>query len=74
MCLPNDVFKSPDSRCVSHRRWPQPWWMLLTLIIPYMKMAVTLYRVAILQLYFLNQGRSHKEYWVYLTHEENERP
>ncbi len=47
----------------------QPWWMILTLIIPYAKMALTLYRVFILQFYFLNQGRTHKEFWVYLTHD-----
>ncbi len=45
----------------------QPWWMVLALVIPFMKMMITLYRVAILQLYFLNEGHSHKEYWVYLT-------
>ncbi len=45
----------------------QPWWMILALIIPFVKMLITLYRVAILQLYFLNEGHSHKEYWVYLT-------
>ncbi len=47
----------------------QPWWMPLTLGVPFLKMLITLYRVAILQIYFLNQGRSHKEYWVYLTSE-----
>jgi hypothetical protein len=41
----------------------------LSILIPYAKMLVTLYRVAILQFYFLNQGRSHKEFWVYLTSE-----
>jgi hypothetical protein len=50
----------------------QPWWMPLTLILPYIKMLITLYRVAILQIYFLNQGRTHKEFWVYLTSEERE--
>jgi len=47
----------------------QPWWMLFAMIIPYVKMLITLYRVAILQLYFLNQGHTHKEYWIYLTSE-----
>jgi hypothetical protein len=50
----------------------QPWRMPLTLILPYIKMLITLYRVAILQIYFLNQGRTHKEFWVYLTSEERE--
>jgi hypothetical protein len=42
----------------------------LSILIPYAKMLVTLYRVAVLQFYFLNQGRSHKEFWVYLTSEQ----
>jgi len=39
----------------------------LSLFIPFAKMLITLYRVAILQLYFLNKGHSHKEFWIYLT-------
>jgi hypothetical protein len=42
----------------------------LAILIPFAKMLLTLYRVAILQFYFLNQGRSHKEFWVYLTSEQ----
>ena len=42
----------------------------ISLFIPYLKMAITLYRVAILQFYFLNQGKTHKEFWIYMTHEE----
>lgn len=49
----------------------QAWWMPLTLIVPFFKMLITLYRVAILQFYFLNRGKSHKEFWVYLTHQED---
>lgn len=45
----------------------QPWWMLAILLIPYAKMGLTLYRVAVLQLFFLNRGYTHKEYWIYLT-------
>ena len=41
----------------------------LSILIPFAKMLLTLYRVAILQFYFLNQGKSHKEFWVYLTSE-----
>lgn len=48
----------------------QPWWLSISLAIPYAKMVITLYRVTILQLYFLNQGKSHKEYWIYLTSDE----
>lgn len=44
----------------------------LSLVIPFAKMAITLYRVVILQLYFLNQGRTHKEFWIYMTHDESE--
>ena len=42
----------------------------LSLFIPYMKMLVTLYRVAVLQIFFLNKGYTHKEYWIYLTHDD----
>ncbi|MEA3522953.1 MAG: hypothetical protein U9R50_08245 [Campylobacterota bacterium] len=54
----------------------QAWWMPLSLIIPFAKMLITLYRVAILQIYFLNQGHTHKEFWIYLTsdQESNETP
>jgi hypothetical protein len=44
----------------------------LSLMIPYAKMLVTLYRVAILQLFFLNKGYSHKEFWIYMTNERKE--
>jgi len=47
----------------------QPWWLLLAMLVPYAKMALTLYRVAVLQIFFLNRGYSHKEYWIYLTHD-----
>jgi hypothetical protein len=40
----------------------------LSLFIPFAKMAITLYRVAILQIYFLNKGHTHKEFWIYMTH------
>ncbi|MDT8337640.1 MAG: hypothetical protein RQ763_00430 [Sulfurimonas sp.] len=39
----------------------------LSLFIPYAKMLITLYRVTILQIFFLNKGYSHKEFWVYMT-------
>lgn len=48
----------------------QPWWLSLSLAIPYAKMIITLYRVAILQFYFLDRGHTHKEFWIYLTSEE----
>ena len=50
----------------------QPSWMVFTLIIPFVKMGITLYRVTILQFYFLNRGHSHKDFWVYLTQENSE--
>ena len=43
----------------------------ISILIPYAKMLVTLYRVAILQFYFLNQGRSHQEFWIYITSEHS---
>ena len=36
----------------------------MSLFIPFAKMLITLYRVAILQIYFLDKGYSHKEFWV----------
>ena len=39
----------------------------LSLFIPFAKMLITLYRVAILQIYFLNKGYTHKEFWMYMT-------
>jgi len=41
----------------------------ISLFIPFAKMLITLYRVTILQIYFLNKGHSHKEFWIYMTHE-----
>ena len=43
----------------------------LSLIIPFAKMLITLYRVAILQFYFLNRGFTHKEFWVYMTNSQD---
>ncbi len=43
----------------------------LSLFIPFAKMLITLYRVTILQLYFLNKGFSHKEFWIYMTNKDN---
>jgi len=47
----------------------QPLLIKLSLFIPYAKMLITLYRVTILQLYFLDKGHTHKEFWVYMTTE-----
>ena len=44
----------------------------LSLFIPFVKMVITLYRVAILQLYFLNKGYTHKEFWIYITHAQKQ--
>lgn len=44
----------------------------LSLFIPFAKMIITLYRVAILQIYFLNKGYSHKEFWIYITHTQKQ--
>ena len=50
----------------------QPLVVKLSLFIPYAKMLITLYRVTILQLFFLNKGHTYKEFWVYMTNEEQE--
>lgn len=41
----------------------------LSLFIPFAKMFITLYRVTVLQLYFLDKGYTHKEFWIYMTTE-----
>lgn len=51
----------------------QPFLISLSLFIPFAKMLITLYRVAILQLFFLNKGLTHKEFWIYMTHEQEEK-
>jgi hypothetical protein len=43
----------------------------LSLFIPFAKMLITLYRVLILQIFFLNKGYTHKEFWIYMTHKQN---
>ncbi len=43
----------------------------ISLLVPFLKMLITLYRVTILQIYFLNQGKSHKDFWIYLTSNRN---
>jgi len=48
----------------------QPWLVSVALFIPFAKMIITIYRVSILQFYFLDQGKTHKEFWIYLTHDE----
>lgn len=50
----------------------QPLLVKLSLFIPYAKMLITLYRVAILQLFFLNKGHSYREFWIYMTHEDKD--
>ncbi len=45
----------------------QPLLVSISLFIPFAKMLVTLYRVTILQLYFLDKGHTHKEFWIYMT-------
>lgn len=43
----------------------------ISLFIPFAKMIITLYRVSILQIYFLNRGYTHKEFWIYMTHSQS---
>ena len=49
----------------------QPIFVKISLFIPYAKMLITLYRVTILQLFFLNKGHTYKEFWEYMTHEQS---
>ena len=43
----------------------------MSLLIPFAKMFITLYRVSILQIYFLNKGHTHKEFWIYMTNKQD---
>jgi len=43
----------------------------LSILVPFAKMFITLYRVAILQFYFLNKGYSHKDFWIHMTSKTN---
>lgn len=45
----------------------QSLFVSLSLFIPFAKMLITLYRVAILQIFFLDKGYTHKEFWIYMT-------
>jgi hypothetical protein len=49
---------------------PQSPLVAMALFIPYLKMLITLYRVVILQIYFLNRGKTYREFWIYLTTED----
>jgi len=49
----------------------QSLFVSLSLFVPFAKMLITLYRVTILQLYFLNKGHTHKEFWVYMTNSQH---
>lgn len=46
----------------------QPLLVKISLFIPFAKMLITLYRVTVLQLFFLNKGHTYKEFWIYMTH------
>jgi ABC-type uncharacterized transport system permease subunit len=43
------------------------WYKRVVIIIPFAKTVMVLYRVYILQVYFLNQGKSYKDYMKYLV-------
>jgi hypothetical protein len=45
----------------------QPWYLTFLIVVPFAKAVLTLWRVYILQVYFLNRGRSYKDFLLYLT-------
>lgn len=51
----------------------QSFLISISLFIPFAKMFITLYRVTILQLFFLNKGYTHKEFWIYMTHTQKQK-
>jgi hypothetical protein len=52
---------------MSSGKYKQTFIVKISILVPFAKSLITLYRIAILQFYFLNQGKTHKDYWVYLT-------
>jgi hypothetical protein len=50
----------------------QSFYVQLSILIPFAKMLITLYRVMILQLFFLNKGFTHKDFWIYITSSEQQ--
>jgi uncharacterized membrane protein len=45
----------------------QPWYLAFSFLVPFAKAIITLYRVYILQVYFLNRGKSYQEFLAYIV-------
>ena len=56
-----------DEMILSAGKQHQNFIIQISLFIPFLKSIITMYRVFVLQIYFLNQGKSHKDFWIYLT-------
>ena len=54
-------------KIVKGKHRSQPWYQILLIIIPFGKAIFTLYRVYILQVYFLNQGKTYKDYLLHMV-------
>jgi hypothetical protein len=48
------------------RKTPQPWYFTILIIIPFGKVFLVLWRVYVLQIYFLNRGRSYHDFMKYM--------
>jgi len=54
-------------KIVRGHKTPQPWYQVILIVIPFAKAIFTLYRVYILQVYFLNQGKSYRDFLLYMV-------
>ncbi len=45
----------------------QPWYVGVLLVIPFAKAVLTLWRVYVLQVYFLNKGKSYRDFLLYMV-------
>jgi uncharacterized membrane protein len=53
-------------KIVRGKKKVQPFYQIVLIIVPFAKAVHTLYRVYILQVYFLNQGKSYKDFLLYM--------
>lgn len=49
----------------------QPWYHTFALVIPFAKAVMVLYRVYILQVYFLNRGKSYRDFLIYILQDRD---
>jgi hypothetical protein len=48
-------------------RKQKPWYIVVLIIIPFGKALLTLWRVYVLQIYFLNRGKTYTDFFKYIN-------